>query len=90
MTHQLEYLMPHPDHPTLTVVDHPLVAHKLSHMRMTSTSSKGFRELLREISLLLGYEVLRDLQTELHPIETPVGPTDGQRREGFEKGEIKD
>ena len=54
--------MTHPGHPTLTVVDHPLVAHKLSHMRMTTTSSKGFRELLREISLLLGYEVLRDLQ----------------------------
>ena len=68
--------MPHPHHPTLTVVDHPLVAHKLSHMRMTSTSSKGFRELLHEISLLLGYEVLRDLPTELRPIETPVGPTD--------------
>ena len=67
--------MPHPDHPSLTVVDHPLIAHKLSHMRMTETSSKGFRELLREISLLLGYEVLRDLQTELRPITTPVGPT---------------
>ncbi len=68
--------MAHPQHPTLTVVDHPLVAHKLSHMRMSTTSSKGFRELLREVSLLLGYEVLRDLQTELRPIETPLGATD--------------
>lgn len=67
--------MPHPAHPNLTVVEHPLVAHKLSHMRMSSTSSKGFRELLREVSLLLGYEVLRDLQTELRPIETPLGAT---------------
>ena len=67
--------MPHPLHPTLTVVDHPLVAHKLSHMREASTSSSQFRQLLREISLLLGYEVLRDLPTELREIETPLGPT---------------
>ena len=67
--------MTHPDHPTLTVVDHPLIQHKLSYMRMTTTSSKQFRELLHEISLLLGYEVLRDLQTELRAIETPVGGT---------------
>jgi uracil phosphoribosyltransferase len=44
-------------------------------MRMADTSSSGFRRLLHEISLLLGYEVLRDLQTELRDIETPVGPT---------------
>jgi uracil phosphoribosyltransferase len=67
--------MPHPLHPTLTVVDHPLVAHKLSHMRETSTPSSNFRQLLHEISLLLGYEVLRDLPTELRDIETPLGPT---------------
>ena len=67
--------MPHPGHPTLTVVDHPLVAHKLSHMRKTDTSSSAFRQLLHEISLLLGYEVLRDLPTELREITTPVGPT---------------
>ena len=67
--------MPHPNHPTLTVVDHPLIAHKLSYMRMTDTSSSLFRQLLHEISLLLGYEVLRDLQTELRDIQTPVGPT---------------
>ncbi len=56
------------------VVDHPLVAHKLSLMRDKTTSSAQFRTLLREISLLLGYEVLRDLPTELRDIETPVGP----------------
>lgn len=59
---------------TPVVVDHPLVAHKLSLMREKATSSAQFRTLLREISLLLGYEVLRDLQTELREIETPVGP----------------
>jgi uracil phosphoribosyltransferase len=59
----------------LTVVDHPLVAHKLSLVRDKTTPSVQFRQLLREISMLLGYEVLRDLPTELRPIETPVGPT---------------
>jgi uracil phosphoribosyltransferase len=60
---------------SLVVIDHPLVAHKLSLMRDKSTPSAQFRTLLREISLLLGYEVLRDLPTEDRPIETPVGPT---------------
>lgn len=67
--------MPSPEFPTLHVIDHPLVAHKLSLMRAAGTSSKGFRELLREIALLLGYEVLRDLPTEMRAIETPLGPT---------------
>ena len=58
----------------LVVIDHPLVAHKLSLMRDKSTPSAQFRTLLREVSLLLGYEVLRDLPTELRDIETPVGP----------------
>jgi uracil phosphoribosyltransferase len=58
----------------LVVVDHPLIAHKLSLMRDKATPSAQFRALLREISLLLGYEVLRDLPTELRGIETPVGP----------------
>jgi uracil phosphoribosyltransferase len=58
----------------LTVVDHPLIAHKLSLMRDRSTPSMQFRHLLRELSLLLGYELLRDLPTELRDIETPVGP----------------
>ncbi len=59
---------------TVAVVDHPLVAHKLSLIRDKTTPSVQFRQLLREISLLLGYEVLRDLQTELRDIETPLGP----------------
>ena len=59
---------------TLVVVDHPLVAHKLSLLRDKRTPTAQFRHLVREVSLLLGYEVLRDLQTELRDIETPVGP----------------
>jgi uracil phosphoribosyltransferase len=58
----------------VTVVDHPLVQHKLTLMRRTDTPTAEFRRLLREISLLLGYEVTRDLQTELVDIATPVAP----------------
>jgi uracil phosphoribosyltransferase len=58
----------------LTVVDHPLVAHKLSLMRDRTTPAALFRNLLREIALLLGYDLLRDLRTETRHIETPVGP----------------
>ena len=56
----------------VTVVDHPLVRHKLSHLRKKDTDSARFRLLLREISLLLGYEVTRDLNTEDRIIETPL------------------
>ena len=59
----------------LVVIDHPLIAHKLSLARSKTTPSLQFRTLLREISMLLGYEVLRDLPTELRDVETPVGPT---------------
>jgi uracil phosphoribosyltransferase len=58
----------------VVVVNHPLVAHKLSLLRDKRTPTAQFRHLVREVSLLLGYEVLRDLQTELRDIETPVGP----------------
>ena len=56
----------------ITLVDHPLVLHKLTLMRDKHTSSAVFRQLLREISLLLGYEVLRDLTQTTTTIETPV------------------
>jgi uracil phosphoribosyltransferase len=58
----------------LVVIDHPFIAHKLSLARSKTTPSLQFRTLLREISMLLGYEVLRDLPTELRDIETPIGP----------------
>ena len=59
---------------TVHVIDHPLVQHKLSLMRSKETSTSTFRNLLREISMLLAYEVCRDLPTTLIPIETPVAP----------------
>ena len=60
----------------VTVVDHSLVRHKLSHLRRKETDSARFRLLLREISLLLGYEVTRDLRTEDRTIETPLAEMD--------------
>ncbi|MCY3828914.1 MAG: uracil phosphoribosyltransferase [Rhodospirillaceae bacterium] len=58
----------------VTVVDHPLVRHKLSLLRRKETDTARFRLLLREIALLLGYEVTRDLETEDRTIETPLAP----------------
>jgi uracil phosphoribosyltransferase len=57
----------------LTVVDHPLVQHKLTLMRRKQESTAVFRQLLREISLLLAYEVTRDLPLAREEIETPLG-----------------
>lgn len=56
----------------LHIIDHPMVQHKLSIMRDIRTGSKDFRELLKEISLLMGYEVTRDLPLENVDIETPM------------------
>ncbi|WP_298215000.1 uracil phosphoribosyltransferase [Acidocella sp.] len=56
----------------LTVIDHPLVQHKLTLLRKKETTTGGFRRLAREISLLLAYEVLRDLPLEPVMIETPM------------------
>jgi len=57
------------------VVDHPLVKHKLTLMRDKNVSTKGFRQLLNEIGMLLCYEVTRDLPTELVEVETPLTKT---------------
>jgi uracil phosphoribosyltransferase len=56
----------------VTVIDHPLVQHKLTIMRKKDTSTAGFRRLLREISMLLCYEVTRDLDLTMETIETPI------------------
>ena len=66
----------------VTVVDHPLVQHKLTLMRNKDTSTAQFRRLLREISTLLCYEVTRDLSLETVRIETPVEAMDGLRLAG--------
>lgn len=56
----------------VTVVEHPLVQHKLSLMRRKETPTAMFRQLIRELSMLLGYEVTRDLPMGKERIETPI------------------
>ncbi len=58
--------------PNLFVLDHPLIQHKLSRMRDRTTSTRTFRDLLREVTLLMGYEITRDLPMTTETIETPV------------------
>lgn len=58
--------------PGLFIVDHPLIQHKLTHMRDRTTSTRTFRELLHEITLLMGYEVTRALPLATRRIETPL------------------
>jgi len=66
----------------VTVVDHPLVQHKLTIMRKKETSTAGFRRLLREISLLLTYEVTRDLELTTTHIDTPLTEMEAPILEG--------
>ncbi len=66
----------------VTIVDHPLVQHKLTILRDKETSTRSFRTLLREISVLLCYEVTRDLPLEDVAIETPVAAMTGKRLAG--------
>ncbi len=66
----------------VTVVEHPLVQHKLALMRRKETTTAAFRQLLREISLLLAYEVTRDLPLTEVEIETPLARTKAPKLEG--------
>jgi uracil phosphoribosyltransferase len=65
-----------PRFPNLFILDHPLIQHKLSHMREKDASTRSFRALLREITLLMGYEITRDLPMTTQPIETPLAAMD--------------
>jgi uracil phosphoribosyltransferase len=64
------------------VVEHPLVQHKLSLMRMKSTSTSAFRNLLNELAMLMAYEVTRDLPTHAVAIETPLARTSAPMLDG--------
>ena len=57
---------------SLHIIEHPLVQHKLSILRQKDTSTLKFRELLQEISMLMGYEITRDFPLEYEEIETPL------------------
>jgi len=66
----------------LQVISHPLVQHKLSLMRKKSTSTQGFRTLIREVGTLLAYEVTKDLPLIYEEIETPLMKMDAPFLEG--------
>jgi len=62
------------DYPNVTLLTHPLVQHKLTLLRRRETPTADFRQITRELSLLLAYEVTRDLPLERVPIDTPLEP----------------
>ena len=64
--------MAHASYPNLTVLEHPLIQHKLSILRDKATPVKDFKQLVSEIAMLMTYEVTRDLETEEVVIETPL------------------
>ena len=66
----------------VTVVDHPLVQHKLTLIRDKTTSTKSFRQLLKEIGMLLCYEVTRDLPLAEVAVETPLAPMQSAKLAG--------
>lgn len=70
----------------VNVIDHPLIQHKLTLMRMKETSSKDFRQLLEEIAMLMGYEVTRDFPLMDVKIETPVAPCEAKMIAGKKVG----
>ena len=57
------------------IMDHPLVKHKISLLRDVNTGTKDFRSLVSEIAMLMGYEAMRDLPSELVPVTTPITET---------------
>lgn len=70
------------DYPRVTVVDHPLVQHKLSLLRDKNTSSKQFRELVKELCIFEGYAATKDLELDEVEIETAVAKTTGKSIKG--------
>jgi len=70
------------DFPNLRVLDHPLIVHKLTYMRDKDTPTVLFRQLLKEITQLMGYEITRDLPLTTKRIETPLEPLDAPVIEG--------
>ena len=66
----------------VTQINHPLILHKLAFIRSKETGSKDFRELVEEVSMLMAYEVTRDLSTEEVEIETPICKTKCQMLSG--------
>ena len=70
----------------LHLIDHPLVQHKLSHLRDIHTGPKEFRELVQELAMLLCYEATRDLPLAEIVVETPIGPAHAKELAGKKLG----
>lgn len=70
----------------LTVFDHPVISHKLGYLRDVNTGSKEFRALVNEISMLMAFEVMRDLKTDDVEIQTPIQKTIVKRLSGKKMG----
>lgn len=66
----------------VSVMDHPLIQHKLGYIRDKNTSTKEFRELVDEVGMLMAYEITRELSLEDVEVETPIGPTITKRLSG--------
>lgn len=73
---------PHPDHPNLTVFDHPLIQHKMTYLRDAATTHRPFRALVYQIAGLMVYEATRELPTEQVTVRTPMELTQGRRLKG--------
>ncbi|MBS2040767.1 uracil phosphoribosyltransferase [bacterium] len=73
---------------SVTVIDHPLIQHKLTLMRDRTTGPKDFRELLEEIAMLMAYEVTRTIALEDIQVQGPLGPCDGKTIAGKKLGVI--
>src|SRR5437762_8591504 len=74
--------MPHPHFPNLTVLEHPLIRHKLTILRDKHTTTRDFKQLVNEIAMLMAYEVTKDLPLEPVEVETPLEPMRGVRVAG--------
>ena len=74
--------MPQHSHANLTVLDHPLIRHKVAILRDRATPTKDFKQLVSEIAMLMTYEVTRDLTTEMVEVDTPLEKTTGEKVAG--------
>src|SRR5260370_27793913 len=74
--------LPPPAFPNLTVLEHPLIRHKLTILRDKRTSTRDFKQLLNEIAMLMAYEVTKDLPLEPVDVETPLERGRGVRVAG--------
>lgn len=74
--------MSHPSFPNLTVLDHPLIQHKVTRLRATDTGTRNFKALVTEIAMLMAYEATKELPVEDVAVTTPLETTTGKQVAG--------